>query len=156
MTDDPSSTEPEAPADGPTLHQQRMQLIWRTLVFQLKLAADGLFDLVLSPVSIGAAILGLVSGGDRPDRYLREVQRVAYRAERWLNLSGHYRSEDSADTLLAPLEARLKGEYTRGGWVTKSANQMNTMLDSLKDPRRARDSTERDAPSSVKDESPPH
>jgi hypothetical protein len=155
MSDEPTATE-QAPDEPMTLHQRRMQLIWRTLVFQLKLAADGLFDLFLSPVSIGAAILGLVNGGDRPDRYLREVQRIAYRAERWLNLSGHYRSKDSADTLLAPLEARLQDEYTRGGWVTKSANQMNTMLDSLKDPRKARDSTDQDPPASVKDESPPH
>ena len=112
--------------------QRRMQLIWRTIVFQVKLAADSIFDLILSPVSIGAAILGLVRGGDQPDRYLRDVQRIAYRAERWLNLSGHYRSEDNADSLLAPIEARLQDEYARGGWVTKSADQMNTMLDSLK------------------------
>ena len=152
MTDEPT---PEQPDDDANLHERRMQLIWSTIVFQLKLAADSIFDLFLSPVSIGAAILGLVNGGDRPDRYLREVQRVAYRVERWLNLSGHYRSKDTADTLLAPLEARLKDEYARGGWVTKSAEQMNTVFDSLKKPGARTDSTDAPPPSSVKDDSPP-
>ena len=149
MTDEQTPVEI---SEEPTVHQRRMQLIWNTAVFQLKLAADSIFDLMLSPISIAAAILGLVHGGDRPDRYLREVQRLAYRAERWLNLSGHYRSKDNADTLLAPLEARLKDEYARGGWVSKSANQMNTMLDSLKDSRSPSGSAD---PQPGKDESSP-
>lgn len=151
------------PPPEPTRHQRRLQLVWSTVVFQLKLAADGVLDLALSPVSMVAAIAGLVAGGDEPDRYLRRVQHAGRRIERWINLFGRHR-RDSADTLLAPLEERLKDEYARGGWVTRSARQVNTLLDSLNAPATSRadpdapspaDSTEPPAASSVKDERPP-
>jgi hypothetical protein len=146
--------EERAPPE-PSLHERRLQLVWNTVVFQLKIAADGMLDLIMSPMSIFAAIAGLIRGGDEPDRYLRQVQEFGYRAERWINLFGHHTPGDNADELLAPLEARLKDEYARGGWVSRSADQMNTMLDSLNRPVKPAESTEPPPVSGVDDEHTP-
>ena len=153
-------TDNDAPSAEPTRHQRRLELVWQTLVFQLKLVADGMLDLVLSPISLLASIAGLIAGGEEPDRYLRQVQYTGRRIERWINLFGR-RRDDTADALLAPLEERLKDEYHRGGWVTRGAQQVNTLLDSLNKPTEPGagpakpNSTEPSVPSRVEDDPPP-
>ena len=67
----------------------RLHLIWEVFVFQLKLAADGLRDVLLMPISIVSAIMGLLAGGHKPDRYFRQVLKLGQRTEIWLNLFGH-------------------------------------------------------------------
>jgi len=52
---------------------KRSTLIRNTVVFQLKLMADGLRDLVLLPVSLIAALIGLLRGGDEPEREFLQV-----------------------------------------------------------------------------------
>ena len=39
-------------------HPTRLHLIWDVVIFQFKLAADGLRDIVLIPVSLIAALYG--------------------------------------------------------------------------------------------------
>src|SRR5262245_5758224 len=148
--------EKGAPQDDTSLHERRLQLVWNTVVLQLKIAADSMLDIVMSPMSIFAAIAGLIAGGDEPDRYLRQVRQLGSQAERWINLWGHHAAGDNADELLAPLEARLKDEYARGGWVTRGAEQVNTVLDSLNRPARPRvDPTEPPTATSDQDERQP-
>ena len=127
--------QPTVPPSRREHHQTRLDLVWETVVFQFKLAADGMRDLILSPVSIFATLIGLITGGDEPDRYFRRVKRFGRRTDLWINLFGHQRHRDTADRFLEPLETRLKDEYERGGWVKRSADQMNSMLDSLQDRR---------------------
>lgn len=63
---------------------------WRTfkdvLLFQGKLLIDGLRDLLLSPVSIVAALIDLVVPGDDKGRRFYAVVRFGRRTERWINL----------------------------------------------------------------------
>ena len=46
----------------------RSELVREAVVFQLKLMADGLRDLVLLPISLIATLIGLLRGGDEPER----------------------------------------------------------------------------------------
>lgn len=118
-------------------HDSRARLVLEVIVFQFKLAADGLRDILLVPVSIGAAIVGLLGGGDRPDQYFRKLQRLGRRSEMWLNLFGHRARGNTADELVRPLEESLLAKMRGGGTLTRSAKHVNRVLDDVNE-RHAR------------------
>jgi len=67
-------------------------------IFQLKLALDGLKDVVVFQVSIVAVILDFIAGrGERP-RLFYSVVRVSERFDAWLNLHGAMKRLDETDT----------------------------------------------------------
>jgi hypothetical protein len=119
--------------------ERRFGLAFEVLLFQFKLLADGVRDLLLSPLSIGAAILGLMVGGDEPEQYFRRLQRFGRRSDMWINLFGHVRRGPTVDQLATPLKDRVNEEYQRGGWLTKRARAVNAALDQAN--RRARGAT---------------
>lgn len=57
-------------------------------IFQVKLVLDGAKDIVLSPLSLTAAVLDVVFPGDEPGRRFYAVMRVGERFDRWLSLFG--------------------------------------------------------------------
>ena len=67
----------------------RERLFRQAAVLQLKLVADGLRDALLIPVSLVAAAVGLLRGGDDCDTEFRRVIDLGRRSERWINLFGH-------------------------------------------------------------------
>lgn len=67
----------------------RERLLRQAAVLQLKLVADGLRDALLIPVSLVAAAVGLLRGGDDCDAEFRRVIDLGRRSERWINLFGH-------------------------------------------------------------------
>lgn len=97
----------------------RWVIIRDLLLLQLKLFLDGLIDLGLSPLSIAAAIVELLFGGERRGRLFYAVLRMGERADLWLNLYGASRRADTdgllggskagSDSLLGELETRLRG-----------------------------------------------
>jgi hypothetical protein len=58
------------------------------IVFQAKLLVDGLRDLLLSPVSILAALVDLLVPGDDGGKRFYGVVRFGRRTEQWINLFG--------------------------------------------------------------------
>lgn len=68
----------------------KTQVVKDTLVFQVKLFGDGLRDVFLSPVSIIAALAGLIFTPSTPDYYLRKLMAFGHKTDRWLNLFGAY------------------------------------------------------------------
>ena len=56
------------------------------VVFQVKLAVDGLKDLVLINLSVIAILIDLLSGGRRRPRRFYAVMRLGHRFDRWLRL----------------------------------------------------------------------
>lgn len=88
-------------------------------LFQLKLFMDGFIDVVLAPISIGAAIVEIFFAGERRGRLFYSIMRFGERADLWLNLYGASRRADAdglfggsragSDTLLGELEQRLRG-----------------------------------------------
>ena len=66
----------DADPEPPGAYVSRLQLLWDVTIFQFKLLFDGSRDLLLSPLSIISAVIGLLAGGDEPDRYFRQLLRL--------------------------------------------------------------------------------
>lgn len=103
-----------------TNQSPRVKLLRDAAIFQLKLLADGIRDAILIPVSMVAALIGLVKGGeDCEEKFLRTVD-LGRRSERWINLFGHQDSLDeshpaaSMDTILNQVEAVVMEQYRKG------------------------------------------
>ena len=119
------------PGMHPVHHVSRFSLIWAVLLFQVKLLADGFRDLLLSPLSFGAAILGLIFGGKEPDRYFRRLLRFGRKTDLLINLFGQHHHGTTAEKLVQPLERRNAEEYDKGGWLSRSADRLNRTLDQV-------------------------
>ena len=114
---------------------KRGALVRNAIIFQLKLMADGFRDLVLLPVSLVAAIIGLIRGGDEPEREFNQIIEVGRESEQWINLFGNHREEDntsaipSIDSLFQKVEETLKQEYQEGGTSKKVQAKIQETLD---------------------------
>lgn len=93
------------------------------IIFQVKLALDGLKDLVVFNFSIVAVVLDFISGrGERP-RLFYSVMRASERFDAWLNLHGVLErleegagadglfgaSEAGSDSLIGKIEQLVRG-----------------------------------------------
>lgn len=67
-----------------TAPDARKTLLRDAVVFQGKLLVDGLRDLILCPISIGAAVIDVMQRDDK--RRFYEVVHYGQRSERWINL----------------------------------------------------------------------
>lgn len=96
-------------------------LIRDLLIFQLKLLLDGLKDLVVFWMAIGASVLDILFPGERRGHRFYAVMRSAERFDAWLNLYGAAERADEneeglfgesaagADTMLGRLEEIIIG-----------------------------------------------
>ena len=109
----------------------RLQLVLDVLAFQFKLAADGLRDVLLSPLSIIAALMGLIAGGDDPYRYFRDLLRFGRRTEVWINLFGYRKHAGTSDELIAPLKAKVMSEAQTNPWISKAGGELTRTLDTV-------------------------
>ena len=131
----------ESDAVEPDVSQSRLELIWDVLVFQAKLTVDGLRDLILVPISLVAAVIGLVAGGREPARFFEAVIRFGRRTEAWINLFGQHRSGGTADDLVAPLQKRVMEEAQSNPVLRKAGTSINRSLDKVDQAISAREST---------------
>jgi hypothetical protein len=105
--------------DG-TSRNHRTDLVRDAAVLQLKLLVDGLRDALLIPISLVAALLGLLRGGPDCDREFRRVIKLGRRSERWINLFGHHqplgRSQPggSMDSIIEQVESTVLEQYRQG------------------------------------------
>lgn len=113
------------------ISQSRLELIWDVLMFQVKLAMDGFRDILLAPVSIIAAIVGLIVGGSRPNQFYRRVLRFGRRTEDWINLFGYRNSSGTSDEIVRPLQERVFEEANNRPWIKKAGNRLNKSIDSV-------------------------
>lgn len=77
-------------SDGRT----RWVILRDLVIFQVKLALDGLKDLVLAPASLGAALFDILFPGSTPGSRFYAVMRMGERFDRWLSL---FAAADKAD-----------------------------------------------------------
>ena len=87
------------------------------VIFQVKLVMDGMKDLVLMPLTIGAAAIDIVFPGRRPGHRFYLVMALGERFDRWLNL---FSASDHADA-------------SKDGLFGKGRAGRNTMLGELDD-----------------------
>jgi len=122
-----SNTEPQSGDPDPTRKPiGRSKLVYRVLLFQLKLVADGLRDLLLVPVSLTTGVLGLIAGGNDPERFFRELLRFGRRSDRFINLfdqrNNDYNEEQwipTSDELLEPYQEKFLDHASRSPLVQK-------------------------------------
>ena len=103
----------------------RVELVRETAVLQIKLLVDGLRDAILIPVSLVAALIGVLRGGPDCDLEFRRVIKLGRRSERWINLFGHQRPlgsdpvKGSMDSILEQVETAVMEQYKRGAQTSK-------------------------------------
>lgn len=127
----------------------RWGLIRDVVVFQLKLAVDAMRDVLLSPVSLAAAALDLLGGGDEPGRNFYGLLGLGRRSEEWIDLFGSAERQSepegatSLDALVGNVERLLIKEYERGGVTASAKDAIDRSLDAIS--RRSREGPENDA-----------
>jgi len=108
----------------------REQLLRDAFILQLKLVADGFRDALLIPISLVAAVVGLVRGGAGCDTEFRRVLELGRSSERWINLFGEQEPltpdspVGSIDRLLDQVEAVVVEQRRKG----KSAAEIRAAL----------------------------
>lgn len=128
-----------------TGNNKRSKLVRESLVFQLKLIADGFRDFALVPVSIIATLVGLLRGGAEPEREFRNVIELGRQSEQWINLFGQHEPIEQAgragsiDMLLTKAEEVVR-EQAREGGITESASRaVNRALSAAREKARQRE-----------------
>jgi hypothetical protein len=66
------------------------------MIFQIKLALDGLKDVTFMPLSLAAAALDVVFPGPRVGHRFYAILAVGEKFDRWLNLFGAAKDADAA------------------------------------------------------------
>jgi len=108
----------------------RADLLWRLMVFQLKLMMDGFRDIALIPISLIAGVIGVVRGGPDADGPFREVLRFGRRTEVWINLFGHQEGE-TADRLIEPLQKKVFAELSNNPQLKEVGTHIGRHLDKV-------------------------
>ena len=131
----------------------RIDLIHDTVVLQLKLVADGFRDAMLIPVSIVAAFIGFLRGGQDCDREFRRVIEMGRRSERWINLFGHQpplgteHPAGSMDIILSQVEAIVLDQYKKGKSASETRSAVRkAMRDGAEEPGDQPDGQSGDQP----------
>ncbi len=118
-----------------------MRLVRRTAVLQIKLVADGMRDAVLIPISLGAALIGLIRGGDDAEREFQEIIKLGRRSERWINLFGHHRPlfrshpAGSMDSLIERVEEVLREQVKKGAAKDEAREAIENVLEEAQQKR---------------------
>lgn len=121
----------------------RWNLIRSSLLFQLKLLADGMRDFLLVPVSLVATIVGLLRTGDEPEREFEQVLEFGRQTERWINLFGTHEPFEGGgqagnlDELVTRAERMVREQARDGDVPEQAAAALNKALATLQ--RRARE-----------------
>ena len=124
-------------------HTSRWQLLRDLAVFQFKLLADGLRDLIMSPVSLIAGLIGLLFVHDNPHRPFHDVLALGKRSERWINLFGALPRKrrltesitvartGSLDDVLERVEQLMVEQYEKGGLTASAKTSIDRSLNAL-------------------------
>lgn len=112
----------------------RWQVLRDMLAFQFKLMVDGVRDLLLSPVSIISALVGILFYPDNPGKLFYKVLKTGHRSERWINLFGAEQEQPdrhSTDTYIRKVEDMIVSEYQKGGVLKKVKDNTDGLLNKL-------------------------
>ena len=110
------------------------------VVFQVKLGIDAFRDFVFSPLSIVAAVIDLITGGEHPGRRFYAVLAAGGRTEGWINLFGApNRSEghelavrgQTVDSFIKQVEGLVVEQYERGGLTASAKEAIDRSLDAI-------------------------
>jgi hypothetical protein len=119
-------------------------LLRDVVVFQAKLALDGLLDFLLIPVSFAAAIVSFFEPRRERDAFYRVVAAGA-RADRWINLfgvgerraqhaeGGEAEERAGMDVVVSRIEDYLRREYEEGRMPEPARSTIDRVVARLRD-----------------------
>lgn len=115
----------------------RWTVVRDAAVFQLKLFLDGIRDLVMMPISLGAAALDVLGVGTGHLFY--DLLRFGRKTEGWINLFGEADRPEAitspsgpgVDALVTRMERLVVSEYERGGITASAKDAVDRALDQL-------------------------
>jgi len=127
------SLAPTKPPEAPG----RWELLRDVLVFQLKLLLDAFRDVVMSPISLVAGAIDILSGDEPTGRAFYRVLAFGRRTDTWINLFGtpaapHHAGGDeevTVDSLVSHMERLVVAEYERGGVTASTKQAIDRSLD---------------------------
>ena len=125
---------------GSRRESTRWRLVGDLLAFQFKLALDGLRDVLLSPLSLLAALAGLIFAGKQPGLYFYGLLRLGHRSDQWIRLfsavadyaRGGYSDEAaeySSDTIVQKVEDLLVDGYRNDGLIARLKQSLDNLWD---------------------------
>ena len=109
----------------------RGRLVWQIFLLQMKLVVDGFRDVILVPISLFAGLLGLIVGGDHPEKYLQKVLSFGRQSEIWINLFGQRKHSGTSDAMIEPIRERVMSEAQDIEWLQRAGKGINKKLDSV-------------------------
>ncbi|MEY2502152.1 MAG: hypothetical protein QOI07_2486 [Verrucomicrobiota bacterium] len=115
---------------------------WRDVaVFQLKMLLDNVRDLVLMPVSLGAAVVDLILKGEREGARFYKVLRWGAHSEEVIDVYSAIKDHDpgnfkvrpayTVDAVIARLEGVVVREVEKGGTAASIKSAMDRAIDQL-------------------------
>lgn len=115
----------------------RWPLLRDMLIFQLKLAADAIRDLMLSPLSIIAALIDLIATEHSKNSMFYRLMSFGRKTDQWINLFGarlpdseiNKDEQVSVDLWIAQLESMLKEQYNKGGMTSNTKDTVDHAID---------------------------
>ncbi|MDX1459464.1 MAG: hypothetical protein R3348_00200 [Xanthomonadales bacterium] len=123
--------------------KRRSALIRESLIFQLKLLADGTRDFMLVPISLVATLVGLARGGSDPDREFQRVMDLGRKSDRWINLFGDHEpiaeagKAGSIDMMLTQAEEVVRDQARKGGISDQASQAIQRALDAAHEKARS-------------------
>ncbi|MEX0838324.1 MAG: hypothetical protein WD034_02225 [Parvibaculum sp.] len=122
----------------------RWTLFRDVAVFQGKLILDNIKDVVLVPISLGAALVSLFNRDGETGRQFYGVLHAARRVEDWLDkyadadripTPSYAQKQDgeSIDLLVVRIEDLVKRQYERGGVTANAKDAIDRALDTLQE-----------------------
>lgn len=116
---------------------KRTALLRESLVFQLKLLADGFRDFMLVPISLVATGVGLLRSGEDPETEFNRVLDLGRKSEQWINLFGQHDpiaeagDAGSIDRLLTRAEQVVREQVNQGGVSDSASTAIERALESV-------------------------
>ena len=125
---------PMPPARG-----ERWKFLRDLVVFQLKMFVSNVRDFALMPVSLGAAVLDLLSKGEREGALFYRVLRWGANSEQIIDVYSAIEQHDAPavnpnytiDAVIARLEGVLVRECEKGGTAASVKAAMDRAIDQL-------------------------
>ena len=115
----------------------RTQLLRDVVIFQIRLAMDGLRDLVLSPVSILAALAGILFSRKDPHKFFRRLMALGQRSDVFINLFNAHSDDAAPDARSTSdyankFEAILVDELAKSGGASGLTASAKAFVDKLR------------------------
>lgn len=129
-----SNFEPDSDSDS---EPDSGTLLRDVTVFQLKLLMDGFRDVLLSPLSIVAAIVGFLFAGKNSGKYFYRLLDLGHKSEIWINLFNAEERQQakngfrSTDDYLREIEKMIAQEYKKGGLLKDAKDRFDRVLDKI-------------------------